>query len=132
MPNGPMLEGLQSILDGMQTKGMLRIEGRLGGSFMQKRPVPLRVPNCALFTRDELAVLDRVIAERRGQTAATASREPHNLPSWRSTRQGERIPYGIAWFVDPEPTEDELRRARALAVRLGRGWDELVRGHRGS
>ncbi len=120
MPNGPMLEGLQGILEGMQLRKMLRIEGRASGPFMQKRPVPLREPNRALFTPGELRVIDRIIGEHRGQTATAVSRQSHRLPGWQLTRQGERIPYGVAWLVDPEPTEEERRRARALAARLGR------------
>jgi hypothetical protein len=121
MPGGPLLDGLQGILEGMQAKRMLLIEGRPNAPFMQQRPIPLREPNLALFTRDELAVIDSVIAECREQTAATVSRESHDLPGWRYTRHGEHIPYASAWLSDPEPTEDERRRAHALAVRLGRG-----------
>ncbi len=120
MPNGPMLEGLQGILEGMQGKRLLRIEGTPSGPFMQQRPIPLRQPNLALFSPDELRVIDQVIDEHGGENATTASRRSHELPTWRYTAQGERIPYGTAWLVDPEPTEEERRRAHALAVRLGR------------
>ena len=120
MPNGPMLEGFQGILEGMQTKRMLRVEGQPSGPFMQKRPVPLRQADLTVFTVAELRVIDRVIAEHWGETATMASRQSHDLPGWRFTRQGERIPYGIAWLIDPEPTQEEQRRAHALAARLGR------------
>src|SRR5256885_4710896 len=41
MPNGPMPEGLDEILQSLQGKGALRVESRKHGDYTQRRAVPI-------------------------------------------------------------------------------------------
>lgn len=118
MNYGPAPYGFTDVLKGMEGSGLIRIETR--GD--QKRPIALREPNLGLFTRDELTIVDQVIAEQWGKPAWLVSKESHDFIGWEIARPQERIPYGMIWLNDPapDPTDPERQRALALATRLGR------------
>jgi len=118
MDFGPAPNGFSDLLKNLEGGKFIRMENR----GKQKRPVALREPDLDLFTRDELAVVDGVIAEQWGKSADQVSDESHKFIGWQIAHPLERIPYGMIWFTNPapEPTKSERQRALALATRLGR------------
>ncbi len=121
MPYGPIPYGFPDFLQGMAGWELLRLDAYPWEKGEQKRPIVLREPNMDLFTSDEIALVDQIIAEHRGKSATQISNESHDFLGWQVARPRERIPYGTIWLSAPEPTEEERQRAAALAARLGRG-----------
>lgn len=120
MPRGPMLEGQQGILQGMQWRQELRIELHpSGGSKPYQRPVASRQPDLSLFTASEIQRLDRIIEEHRGETASKVSDLSHKFLGWQVAHSGERIPPGTASVYAPEITEEDIQVAMQLGPRLG-------------
>ena len=120
MPDGPVLDQLDGILDGMQGQGELRIEREGEGAGERMRPVALREPDMGRFTADEIALVDDLIREYRGMTVQEASDHSGAFIGWRVARPGERIPYGTAWLSAPPPTDDDRRIVEEIAAQLER------------
>ncbi|MFL5515987.1 MAG: Panacea domain-containing protein [Gemmatimonadales bacterium] len=120
MPNGPMPEGLDEILQSLQGKGALRVESRKHGDYTQRRAVPIREPDMQLFSADEVRLIDQVIAENRGRSARDVSALSHEFLGWQVAARGERIPYGTAFLSAPTVTAEDVRIASQLESRLGR------------
>jgi len=120
MPNGPMPEGLDDILQGLQREGALRVESRKHGDYTQRRAVPVREPDMQLFSADEVRLIDQVIAENRGRSARDVSALSHEFLGWQVAARGERIPYGTAFLSAPTVTAEDVRIASQLESRLGR------------
>ncbi len=121
LQQGPMLNGLQDFLKGMEGHGLLRVEERPSqGAHPLQRPVALREPNTQLFTPEELALIDRIIAEHWGETATDVSDFSHEFLGWQAARWREPIPYGTVWLSAPTLTPEEVQRGLELAARLGR------------
>jgi hypothetical protein len=122
MPRGPMLDGLNNYLDGMERGGLLHIVRRpSGGHTSLDRPVPDRDPDTSLFSPDQLALVDELIREHWGETAGKVSDLSHEFPGWQLAAPLEAIPYGTATVYAPEVTEEDVRIALALGSRLGPG-----------
>jgi len=63
--NGPMLYGFQDFLKSMESRDLLTIEVRpSGGDRPLRVPLARRAPDLAMFSEDELAVINRTIDER--------------------------------------------------------------------
>jgi len=121
-PRGPLLEGQDSILNGMTWKEWLAIELRpSGGAYPYRRPIALREPNMSLFTDGEMRIIDRVIAEQRDKYATELSDLSHEFIGWQVALPGERIPYGVASIFAPKLTKDDREIAKRLGSRLGSG-----------
>jgi hypothetical protein len=120
MPQGPMLENLDGYLTGMGFKNWLTIEpAPSGGPNPLQRPVATREPNLGVFAADELAVIDRIIAEQRGTSAAEVSDLSHEFIGWRAApRHGERIPYGTALLSKPRLTPELVAYGLELSAQL--------------
>lgn len=119
MPYGPMLERFQGILEAMETRGELRVRREHNGAYTQFRPFAGRSPKMSLFSPEELEVIDRIIAENYGATAASVSDVSHEFIGWQVARQGERIPYGTAWLSTPQVSQEDIQYAEQLAEIFG-------------
>lgn len=82
--------------------------------------VPLRKPNLALFTPDELRVASEVFEEMRRFNAKAISDYSHlRSAGWRVMDDREDIPYEAAFVsTDPAPSE-AIELGRELAARYG-------------
>ncbi len=121
MPYGPIPNGFNDFLKSLEGGRLLRLEEYPWEKGAQKRPIALREPNMELFTPDEIALVDQIIAEHWGKSASDVSDRSHQFVGWQIARPQERIPYGTIWLSAPEPTEEERQRALAIAGRLNRG-----------
>lgn len=87
---------------------------------VQQRVVPLREPDTAVFTAEELAIVDEVIKDLWPFNAHEVSRMSHDEPGWKLVRPGEDIPYKAAWLSSAPLTAEEEEVGRQLAERLER------------
>lgn len=118
MPRGPMLYGFQDLLKGLEGDGSLRLEERSWEKGVQKSPVALREPNLQSFTPDEIALVDRIIEEHRGKTAADVSDLSHELLGWQAAPPNRPIPYGALLLSKPQLTPEEIEYGLALSREL--------------
>ena len=120
LENGPVLERFDDILDGLRTRGELRLEQVESDPSMLKRPVALRPPKLEHFTPEELRLVDEVIEANRGKTATDVSDLSHEFVGWQVARLGEVIPYGTAFLASPSLTEEEVAHGLRLAEQPSR------------
>jgi hypothetical protein len=122
MPRGPMLDRFRDTLYGMQQRNLLRLERRpSGGPYPLERPITMREPDITLFSADQLALVDQIIAHHWGETAGEVSDISHDFMGWRLADPQERIPYGTATVYAPEVTDEDVQLALKLGSRLGPG-----------
>lgn len=119
MTQGPMLAGLQDRLLSLAYSGAIAIVERpSGGQTPLRVPVPLRAPDMSSFTSDEIALLDRVIAEHRGESASKVSDLSHTFLGWQATKPRHTISYNTALVTKPELTPEERAYGLALSEQL--------------
>lgn len=121
LEQGPAARQYKPVSYEMYGDGDIREE--VGDSFghTQMKLVPLREARVSVFTDEELAIIDQIVEEHRGMSAAEISEKSHRLMGWRVARLHERIPYE-AVFIGATARPDDIERARELA--LERGWVE--------
>jgi hypothetical protein len=117
LKQGPAPKALLPIRRQLEHEGAIRVESVLMGAHEQKRTVALRQPVTALFTADELLLVDEVIRELWPQTATEVSDASHDV-RWRTLNNEDSIPYEFA-FLSDELTEDDVAKTEELAASLG-------------
>jgi hypothetical protein len=115
---GPAPKALIPIRDDLLKECAISIEKRPMGNRTQDRVVPLREPYLDLFTKNELALVDEVIAELWDQSADEASNASHDI-RWRTLNLKDDIPYEAVFLSDKEITENDIQRTRELAHEFG-------------
>jgi hypothetical protein len=82
--------------------------------------VPISDPNPAVFTTEELAIMDSVFEQLRPFNAKATSDYSHlRSAGWRVVDERDDIPYESA-FVSTDPAPQEaIERGRELAARYG-------------
>jgi hypothetical protein len=85
--------------------------------FRQERLVALREPNLDQFSGSDIAVVDAVIDQLRGNSAAAVSDISHGWSvAWDVAAEGETIPYTTAFAAPPRtPSPEEVQEAQELA-----------------
>ena len=112
---GPVPNELRSVLRKMEAEGEVERTERRDLNLLLKRIVPLRVPDLAAFSGQEIEITDRVMLELRTLDAAQSRLLSHLDVGWRIARHGEAIPYHSAYISDRRPTHHELAE-RGLAT----------------
>ena len=97
---------------------VVTMETRQGGRYAQKTTFAQRPADTSLFTDDELALVDEVIAWIKPMTAQEASDLSHAEAGWNLVGDQEDIPYETALISTEPPSDDMLVRGRALAARF--------------
>lgn len=96
------------------------IQNRQHLGYTQKCLVPLRHPNLADFTGEEITLIDQVIAALQGKTASETSEFSHRaVPAWHVAQLGEEIPYETAFLSTRSLTEGEVANVQAFAAEHG-------------
>ncbi|MCC6488236.1 MAG: SocA family protein [Candidatus Hydrogenedentes bacterium] len=91
----------------------------------QRRLTPKRGSNSSLFSREELDIVDEVIADLWNLNGADVSKRSHEEWGWRLTSDREMIEFRTYW-LSPEPLSQEQ-------VEYGIGlWEELNAGAAGA
>jgi len=78
-----------------------------------------RLPRVDIFTKEELKIVDEVIADLWPLNGSEVSVRSHKELGWKLTREGESIPYSAAWFSSEPLTMEEIERAKKIAKRHG-------------
>jgi len=88
--------------------------------YEQHRLIPLREPEVAMFSAEELDTIDSVLDDLDGMTGAQVSELSHEEPPWRYSEFGESIRYETALIAKEQfvtPAAHEM--AQRVAVRYG-------------
>lgn len=80
----------------------------------QFKPIALDSPDLTLFTAEEIAYVDDLIARFWGTNAAEISEKSHGFLGWRLAERGETIPYKLALIGYREPTLSDFEIAKRL------------------
>lgn len=84
---------------------------------MSHNRIARRAPDLEMFSRNELAILDRFINEIAPKTAMQVSDESHDI-RWDVVRNQDLLPYEFA-FLDGNVTEKDRSDATRLAEEMG-------------
>ena len=119
LPEGPAPQVLVKVRDRLMSAGDGALQSAQVFGREQKRFVAMRPPDTTIFSEDELALVDDIIDELTGQTAAQVTAGSHRLPGWRAAADREVIPYETAFL---SATVTDADRAWAVAIALDHGW----------
>jgi uncharacterized phage-associated protein len=116
LDNGPALDGYESLLRDFEKEGAFKSIRVPAGPYERRRFVPLREPNLAVFSAEELDTLDKVCEEWRLAPLSRIIHASHNDVPWKATpRIGDAIDYGLAAYRHPQPADEDDAIAAALA-----------------
>jgi len=118
LDKGPVPKPLVPVREMLIAQGSLSIEIKSVGGKKQERPIALRAPDLSIFSKEELELVDDVIATHKNLTAMQSSQRSHNwigeIAFWGFHVVGEEqdIPYGTAFLRDPAKTKITKRRQK--------------------
>lgn len=112
---GPAPRRLLPVRELLLDAGTARMHDETYQGFVLERLVPLREPDVSLFTPDELAAVDQVVAELYGVTATDASLMSHDEVGWQMVEERETIPYEAAFLRQSVRTDAVRRHGARLA-----------------
>lgn len=119
LENGPAPRHLIDIRRGMVADDSVRLEKvDVGAEKPLDRWEPLRSPNLAWFTPEQLAFVDGVIEAMSDQTGTRAADDTHLMVGWRLADMRQDIPYESAFLAD-RASPDDIARGQQLAREYG-------------
>lgn len=113
---GPMPDSMLDVRDEMVRKQELVVKQRDYLGYPQKRPIAIREPDLSMFSGEEIAMVDYVLAKLEGQSATAVSDLSHRFEAWKLAHDGEEIPYQTAFISEREPTAEDWEFARDLSA----------------
>jgi hypothetical protein len=117
LDEGPAPRQLLPVKAKMIQEGIAEEPERRYFSYVQRVLVARRLPNLSIFSRDEIRIVDEVLAELMPMNGREVSRLSHEEIGWMTTEDRESIPYSSAW-LSPEPlTAEQVELGRAVAQR---------------
>lgn len=100
LPYGPVPQKLDSIIRQMLQEGVLqRIKTDYHG-YPQIRYLPLAKADLTTLKASEKETIDRVIEQMSDWSAAAISNYSHKDMPWLASKEGEEIPYELAFYRD--------------------------------
>lgn len=123
MPNGPVIDNYQQLLDGLVEQKVLTVEKvKVYGQPNPKEEYrPVVQADQARFSESELRTLQRVLTECGGRTGAELSKWTHLDPpwiiAWDEQRPNQRIPRMLFRWVENLPDEEDQEFARQALAR---------------
>jgi hypothetical protein len=115
--SGPAPRAISPIARELAAEGAVRLDTISVGGQQQKRTAALREPVLSHFSKDELLLVDEVIATLWSQTA-TQIIDPSYDVKWSVLQHQDDLPYEFA-YLDSEVTADDIRRTAELAREHG-------------
>lgn len=117
-PHGPIPNRADSIFGELENDRELAIQNTSRGGYPQRRPIALRDPDLSIFSAVEIAIVDRVIEEQWGITAAGVSQRSHReIPAWELAQSGERIPFETSWISSRPLAPHEIEHGMRIVGR---------------
>jgi hypothetical protein len=86
----------------------------------QRLPRAQRPANTQLFTKDELALVDELLAKYREWTGKQLVDLAHAFPGYKMVERGELVPMESAFLASEPPSDADVERAKEIARE--RGW----------
>ncbi len=118
LPMGPAPLRLCIIRDEMIAEGDIDYSPCSYHGKEQQRILPKRNPDMRYFEAKDITILDEVIKELWDDNATEVSLKSHGI-AWKLCNDGDRIPYEAALLVEPNITDDHIKRAIELAEEYG-------------
>lgn len=115
LQRGPVPNDYNLVLSEMEQNGLVKVHSKDFHNYVQKRPVALRKADLGSFSAQEIEVVNQVISELIHLNASELSERTHGT-AWRLSEGQHYIPYEYALFSDEPLTEEELARAKELAL----------------
>jgi hypothetical protein len=115
---GPLAPAMLPIQDEMIGDGQIRIERREIGGHEQAVTIALHRPDPNAFSPEELAVIDRVLANLWPMGAVDVSEFSHvESTGWKTADIGDPIPYSSALFEKRKLSEHGIAKAQEVLAR---------------
>jgi hypothetical protein len=119
-PQGPYPKAGARLREEMLRDKEIKFEKRRVHKFHREYAVPLREPDRTMFSKDELAIVDKWITFFRNKTSDFVSNYSHGK-AWKIASQGDPIPYEAAFISDEPVTPSAVDKVKELGRRFG--WD---------
>lgn len=107
LERGPVPRRILPILDGMLAEGWCTWTDRDYFGLPLRKLQPLREPELALFSAQEVELVGRVIRDLWELNAAEVSDLSHRFAGWQAAAPGEEIPYQTVFVDEPRRLTDE-------------------------
>ena len=119
---GPAPKRLLPIRGELTRNQHAAVQERLRGNHVQKRLIPLRQPDYKLFTAEQIALVDKVIADLWDETATGVSKWSHGK-AWEIAEDGQSIPYEAIFLSDDPIHRFDVLRTHELADQFD--WERV-------
>ena len=96
LEHGPAARRQRPVRDNLVAAGEASLEAEEFLGYQQHRLVPLRNADLSVFTTEELATIDKVLADLDGLNARQVSDLSHDEAGWQLVDFGDDIPYEAA------------------------------------
>jgi len=117
---GPAPKEMLPVHREMLRGGLIEVETvDFGDGIIEQRTVPLREPDLALFTEQDVYFVDNAIGHFWTLTGMETSDDSHG-PAWSTRRDGEPMPYETALLSDRSPRTNQMLRLKQMIY--DRGW----------
>jgi Protein of unknown function (DUF4065) len=112
---GPVPKAMPIVLNTLKAKQRIELRPvQITATATGARPVAKATADLSAFSQNELATVDKVIAENFRKTGTDLSRETHRKVVWSVSENGDSIPFS-AWFISTRaPSPSEKRSGMAL------------------
>lgn len=120
LEHGPAARRLRPVRDRLIESGDAELTDEEFLGYRQHRLIPHRDADLTVFSDDELATIDKVLADLDGLNARQVSDLSHDEAGWRLVDFGDAIPYEAALVGARQvSTPTSQRLEREAAERLG-------------
>jgi Antitoxin SocA-like, Panacea domain len=117
---GPALLEMLPVHKDMLRDGLIEMSLRdYGDGMVERRTVALSKPDLRFFTPDDLAYVEAAIRYYWDKTGTESSDDSHGA-AWRTRRDGDPMPYELAFLSDEPLDLPQLMHVEELIY--NRGW----------
>lgn len=118
-PQGPVPKDMNFERSYMVREMLIQVNEREYGGRRQQHVTTRYEPNMYIFSPEEIAILDDVIAWASEMNAAQLTALSHEEPGYKLTGMNEPIPYRTAWLSSKPLTAEQIERGKEVAMRHG-------------
>lgn len=116
---GPVPRRGNSVVKDMAGRGKITLDQIDFFGHVQTRVNPRCSANLAMFSIEEISIVDEEITRYWDYSAAEIANQSHQFAGWRLAKNQEPIPYAVALIrTDPEITEFASATAQRIARQL--------------
>lgn len=116
--HGPAPKALLPVRRELMDEGAITLDKVRIGDYNQIRTIAHRQAALSLFSDDEISIVDEVIEELRGKSAAQISEASHDV-RWRALQMEDAMPYNFVALSSSAVSRQEVGRTEELKQRHG-------------